>query len=66
MCSRSIVETINVFRDIFGRLLTRVVNAFLDALLLQAREKGFGDSIVPAVASPAHTGSLRLEADPGN
>lgn len=55
--SLSIVEVIDVIRDIFRRLLARVVDAFLDALFLQAREEGLGDRVVPAVTSSTHAGS---------
>lgn len=57
--SRPIVEAIDVVCDVFGGLLARVVDAFLDALLFQAREKGFDDRVVPAVAATAHA---RLKA----
>lgn len=34
--ARWIVEAVDVLRDIVGRLLARVVDSLLDALLLQA------------------------------
>ena len=52
--SRPIVEALDVVGDAIGRLLARVVDAFLDALFFQAREEGLRNGVVPAVASAAH------------
>ena len=53
-----IVERIDVVRHVGDRQLSVFVDLFLDPLFLQAAEERLGDSIVPAVAFPAHT---RLE-----
>ena len=58
--SRSIVEALDVVGDVIGRLLARVVDAFLDALFLQAGEEGLRDGIVPAVASAAHAVRVKI------
>ena len=59
MASGSIVEALDVVGDFIGRLLARVVDAFLDALYFQAQEEGLCDGVVPAVAPSAHA---RLQA----
>ena len=50
---RWIVEAIDIVCDVFGCLLARVVDPFLDALLLQAREERLDDGVVPAIAASA-------------
>ena len=50
----SIVEAIDVFRNVLGSELARLVDVLLDSLLLQAAEEGFGDGVVPAVALATH------------
>ena len=54
----SVVERFDVVEDIGARQIPSLVDALLDAFLLQAAEEGLGNGIVPAVASPAHA---RLE-----
>src|SRR5437667_11419681 len=50
-----IVERIDVVGHVGDRQLSVFVDLFLDPLFLQAAEERLGDSIVPAVAFPAHT-----------
>lgn len=50
----SVVERFDVVEDIGARQIPSLVDALLDAFLLQAAEEGLGNGIVPAVASPAH------------
>ena len=64
----SIVEGIDVLRDVCDRELAVLVDMLLDPLLLQATEEGLGDRIVPAVALSAHAGLEMIrptEATPG-
>lgn len=56
MPARSIVKRLDVIGDIFSRDLSIVIDSFLDSLLLQTAEEGFGNGIVPAVTASAHTG----------
>jgi len=51
---RPIVEGLDVIGNVSDRELSVLVNVFLDPLLLQAAEEGFGHRVVPAVAFPAH------------
>ena len=53
--SGSIVEGIDVVGHVRDRELSVLVDLLLDSLFLQAAEEGLGDSVVPAVALPAHT-----------
>src|SRR5262245_45516428 len=57
--TRSIVERINVIRDVSDRQLSVLVDLFLDPLLLQTAKERLGDGIVPAIPFAAHA---RLEA----
>ena len=52
----SIVKRFDVIKDIGLDQVTGFANVFLDALLLQAANEGFGHRVVPAVAVPAHAG----------
>ena len=56
MPPRSIVERINVIRNVSNSELTILVDLFLDTFFLQAAEEGLGNGIVPAVAPTTHTG----------
>ena len=58
VAARSIVEGIDVIRQVSDRQLAVLVDLFLDPFFLQAAEKRLGNGVVPAVAFPAHT---RLE-----
>jgi hypothetical protein len=58
MVARSIVEGIDVVGQVGDRQLAVLVDLFLNPFFLEAAEERLGDSIVPAVAFPAHT---RLE-----
>ncbi len=51
--SHSIVEHLDVFEDIGGRLNSRSVDRVVDELDLQCREEAFCHGIVPAVAAGA-------------
>ena len=51
-----IVKDFDVVKDIRPRQIARLVDAFLDALFLQAAEEGFGHGVVPAIATSAHAG----------
>lgn len=62
MPTRPIVEVLDIVADVVGGLLARVVNALLDALLLQAREQGLCHGVAPAVSSPAHAGPQAIAA----
>ena len=53
--SGSIVEGIDVVGHVRDRELSVLVDLLLDSLFLQAAEKGFNDSVIPAVALPART-----------
>ena len=57
--SGSIVEGIDVVSHVRDRKLSVLIDLLLDSLVLQTAEKGLSDSVVPAVALPAHT---RFEA----
>ena len=50
----SIVERLNVIEEIRPGEVSCLVDAFADALLLQATEKGLRQGFVPAVATSAH------------
>ncbi len=56
MTARSIVELLNVFGYVLSGEHTVFIDSLFDTLLLQAREERLGHSVVPAVASAAHTG----------
>jgi len=49
-----IVELVDVVCDISGGGFPVMVDVLLDPLLLEAAEEGFGDSVVPAIASATH------------
>ena len=51
-----IVEHLDVVEDIrFGKI-AGFIDPFLNSFLFQAAEEGLGDSVIPAVATPAHAG----------
>jgi len=50
------VEDLDVVEDICAGRCAGFADAFADAFLLQSAEEGFGDRIVPAVATPAPAG----------
>jgi hypothetical protein len=50
----SIVKDFDVIEDIGPRQIPGFVDAFADAFLFQAAEKGFGDGIVPTISTTAH------------
>lgn len=52
----SIVSDLDVVKVIRPCQIARLVDAFLDALFLQAAEEAFGHGIVPAIATSAHAG----------
>jgi hypothetical protein len=52
--ARSIVEDVDVIRNIFLCKSATFVDVLLDTLLFQTSEEGFGDGVVPAVALAAH------------
>jgi hypothetical protein len=52
--ARSIVEGLNVVRNIFRRERAIFVDVLLDELFLQTAEKRFRYSIVPAIAFATH------------
>ena len=54
MSTSCIVELVNVLADDHGRFVTRFVNTVGAKLGLQSAEEALGDSVVPAVAFPAH------------
>ena len=56
MSTRSIIEGLNVVRNIFRCQRTIFVDMFFDAFFFQTAEKGFGYRIIPAVAFSAHAG----------
>lgn len=51
-----IVKDLDVVKDIRPCQIASLVDAFLDTLLLQAAEEGFGHRVVPAIATSAHAG----------
>jgi hypothetical protein len=53
-----IVKHFNIVKDIGSCYISGFVNSFFDTLFFQTAKKGFGYSIIPAVAAPTHT---RLE-----
>lgn len=56
VASRTIVELFDVFGDVLRSRLSIFVNVLLDPFFLEAAEKRFGNSIVPAISSAAHAG----------
>ena len=50
----SIVEHLDVIEDIRFGHITSFIDPFLDVLLLQAAEEGFGYSVVPAITPSTH------------
>jgi len=50
----SIVEGIDVVRDVFVRKIAVLVDVFLDPFLLQAPEEGLGDRVDAPMSSRAH------------
>ena len=56
MSTASIIKRLDVVEDIFLRDISRLVDALLDSLLLQAAEKGFRHGIIPTVSPATHAG----------
>ncbi len=56
MASAPVIEHFNLIEDIRAGQLARFVCPFSDALFFQRTEERFGHRIIPAVATPAHTG----------
>jgi anti-sigma factor RsiW len=56
MPTRSVVEGLNVVRNIFRCQHAILVDVFLDALFFQTTEKGFRYRIIPTAAFSAHAG----------
>ena len=54
MSPRSIVEDLDVIEHIRSSQLACFVDAFADALLLQAAKERLCDRVVPAIATTAH------------
>ncbi len=54
MAPGSIVKNFDVIEDIGLGQISGFVDAFADAFLFQATEKGFGDGIVPTISTTAH------------
>ncbi len=54
--SDAIIEGLDVLVDIGPRHRSSDVDALLDPLLLQTAKKGFGDGVIPAIATSAHAG----------
>ena len=52
----AIIEHLDVLVDLGSGHITRWIDSRLDSLLLQAAKKRFGHGVIPAVATPAHTG----------
>jgi hypothetical protein len=52
----SVVEHLNVIEDIGAGQIPGFVDAFTDPFLFQAAEEQFRDSVIPAIAPPAHAG----------
>jgi len=57
MAPGTIVKNFNVIEDIGANQVARFVNAFANPLPFETAEERLCDRIVPAVATPAHTGS---------
>jgi hypothetical protein len=53
----SVVEDLDIIEDVSSGEVAGFIDAFLNALLLHAREEWLCDSIVPAVGTPAHAGT---------
>lgn len=56
MTTVTIVKDFDVVEDIRPCQIAGFVDAFLDALLLQAAKEGFGHCIVLTISAPAHAG----------
>ena len=56
MAVASIVEHLDVIEDIGTRQVAGLVDASLDALLLQAAEKRFRHRVIPAITAATHAG----------
>jgi hypothetical protein len=52
---RSIVKGVDVVEDVCPGQISGFIDALADALLFQAAEQRFRDSIIPAVATSTHT-----------
>lgn len=50
----SIVKDFDVIEDVGPGQIPGFVDALTDAFLFQTAEERFGDSVIPAVATPAH------------
>jgi hypothetical protein len=51
MASAGIIERLNVVENILVRLVSRVVDPFLNSFFLQAGEEGLSHRIVPTVSA---------------
>lgn len=56
MAAIPIVKDFDVVKDVRSCQITRLVDAFLDTFLFQATKEGFGDCVVPTIATSAHAG----------
>ena len=54
MAAGSVVEDLDIVKNVGSGEVPGFVDAFSDALLLQAAEEGFRDGVVPAIGTPAH------------
>src|SRR5690348_4788044 len=54
MSALSVVEDLDVFKDLGARSGSRHEGTIADELFLQRREEALGDGVIPAVAFAAH------------
>lgn len=57
MTSYTVIERFNVVEHILLGQVAGFVGPLSDAFLFQTTEKRLGNGVIPAVASPAHTGA---------
>jgi hypothetical protein len=54
VASNTIVEALDVIKDVWLSLSPRLVNPFLDFFTLQVNEEQYGHSVSPTVAAKSH------------